>query len=111
MTNLKNQTNKHKDKINTEVYVTLAGQPLTLADLMKIRVPNFIAARRLEKKLRRLGIKTFNQLWNFDPFSLFNTKGVGISQIYVAMAVVNIKYDGLKWIDKFSPKRREKQEI
>lgn len=109
--NLKNATNKHKSRINEEIYVTLAGQELTLRDLMDMKCPNFIAARRLEKTFKYLKIKTVAQLWNFDPFSLFNTRGVGITQIYVAMCVVNIKYNGLKWINKFTPKRREKQDV
>lgn len=109
--NLKNVTNKHKARINDEVYVTLAGTEFTLQDLMDIKCPNFIAACRLEKNLKKLRIKSISQLWNFDPFSLFNTKGVGITQIYVAMCVVNVEYDGVKWFDKFTPKKREKQNV
>lgn len=109
--NLKGATSKHKTRINEEVYVTLAGTELTLRDLMDMKCPNFIAARRLEKTLKYLKIKTLAELHRFDPFSLFNTRGVGITQIYVAMCVVNLKYNGLKWIDNFTPKKREKQDV
>lgn len=109
--NLKNATNNHKTRINEEVYVTLASVELTLRDLMDMKCPNFIAARRLEKNLKKLKINSISQLWHFDPFSLFNMRGVGITQIYVAMCVVNLKYNGVKWLDNFTPKKREKQDV
>ncbi len=109
--NLKSAAIKHTVKINTEVYVTLAGVEFSLRDLMDMKCPNFIAARRLEKNLKKLKISSIAQLHRMDPFSLFNMKGVGLGQVYVAMCVVHTRYNGLKWLDNFTPKKREKQEV
>lgn len=111
--NLKNVTKKHGEKIKTEIYAVIAGQALTLQDLMDMNCPNFVAAKRLEKKLNRLKIFTIHALNRLDPFSLFNMKGVGIMQIFVAMCVLHAhpKYDGVKWLDNFTPKKREKQDV
>lgn len=109
--NLKNATSKHKEHIENDIYVVLAGEALSLRDLMDMKCPNFVAAKRLEKKLNKLKIFTVHKLWRFDPFALFNTRGVGLTQIFVAMCVVNLKYNGVKWIDNFTPKKREKQEV
>lgn len=109
--NLKNAVKTHTVSIKEDVYVEIAGIEFSLRDLMDINCPNFVAAKRLSKMLKKLGVKSIAQLWKLDPFSLFNTRGVGMTQVYVAMCVVHTKYSGLKWIDRFAPKKREKQDV
>lgn len=59
---------------------------------------NFIAAARLQKVLRRLGVNTPAQLYKTDPFSLARSKGIGEASIFVAMCILDAsKYDVLKW--------------
>ncbi len=77
-------TMAHRNHINNDVYVTLVGHKLTLSDLIKFKCPSFIAARRLEKNFKKLGIKTLSDLYKLDPHSLFNTRGIGVSQVFVA---------------------------
>jgi hypothetical protein len=59
---------------------------------------NFIAASRLSKVLRRLGINTIIQLYKLDPASLARTRGIGESSIFVAMCLLDAyEYDILDW--------------
>jgi hypothetical protein len=59
---------------------------------------NFLAAARLQKVLRRLGVNTPAQLFKTDPFSLARSKGIGEASIFVAMCILDArKYDVLKW--------------
>lgn len=59
---------------------------------------NFLAAYRLQKVLKRLGIKTFSQLNKTDPFSLVRSKGIGEAAIFVAMCMLDFKqYNVAEW--------------
>lgn len=50
---------------------------------------NFLAAARLNKVLRRLGISTPAQLYKTDPFSLVRSRGIGEACIFVAMCILD----------------------
>src|SRR3970040_2435368 len=59
---------------------------------------NFIAAAKLSKILRRLGIATPAQLNNMDPFSLARVKGIGESCLFVALCILEeAEYDVEEW--------------
>jgi hypothetical protein len=59
---------------------------------------NFVAAARLQKVLRRLGIKNGKQLYNLDPFSLARSKGIGEASLFVAMCILDSgDLDVIKW--------------
>ena len=53
---------------------------------------NFLAAYRLQKVLKRLGITTVNKLFKTDPLSLARSKGIGETAIYVAMCILNARH-------------------
>lgn len=59
---------------------------------------NFIAAAKLSKILRRLGISTPAQLNNMDPYSLARVKGIGESCLFVALCILEAaEYDVEEW--------------
>ncbi len=59
---------------------------------------NFGAASRLEKALKKLGIKTVAQLYKTDPFSIVRTRGIGETSIFVAMCILdNSGYSVTQW--------------
>lgn len=59
---------------------------------------NFIAAGRLAKVLKRLGIDSPAQLNRLDPVSLARTKGIGAACIFVAMCILDAaQYNVLDW--------------
>lgn len=59
---------------------------------------NFIAAIRLQKALRRLGISTPAQLNKLDPFSLARVRGIGESSLFVAMCILDHnQYNVIDW--------------
>ena len=59
---------------------------------------NFIAAARLQKVLRRLGIKNGKQLYNLDPLSLARAKGIGETALFVAMCILDSgNLDVVEW--------------
>lgn len=63
-----------------------------------LQCANFIAAARLAKVLKRLGVQSAAQLNKLDPYSLARTKGIGESSIFVAMCILDAGgYDVLKW--------------
>jgi hypothetical protein len=64
----------------------------------KLGCANFVAAARLAKVLRKLGIKTPLQLSRMYPFSLVRTRGIGEAAMYVAMCILDANgYDPVKW--------------
>ena len=107
-------TTKHRTKIDSEVYVTLCGHELTLRKLIEMKCPSFIAARRLEKNLKKLRIKTIAELFKLDPYSLFNTRGIGVSQVFVAECLLHEynKINPYYWYKKhLNPKKKRNHEI
>lgn len=59
---------------------------------------NFVAAIRLEKALRKLGIETPAQLFRTDPFSLVRVKGIGETSVFVAMCILDFaQYNVEEW--------------
>ena len=59
---------------------------------------NFIAARRIHKVFRRLGIETAAQLYRTDPFSLARVRGIGEAALYVAACLLDAEgYDVEVW--------------
>lgn len=109
-------TAKHQEKINTHTYVTLCGYDLTLRDLLEMHCPNFVAAKRLHKALRKLQIDSPAKLYKLDPYSLYNMRGVGVSQLFVAECVL-WKLHGIKnpskWYEKFiaNPRKKRNHEV
>lgn len=59
---------------------------------------NFVAAAKLSKILRRLGISTPAQLNNMDPLSLARVRGIGESCLFVALCILEAnEYDVEDW--------------
>jgi hypothetical protein len=55
----------------------------------ELKCANWIALAKLAKMLRRLKIKTARQLFLADPKDLIDTKGIGVTTLYVAMCVLD----------------------
>jgi hypothetical protein len=53
---------------------------------------NFLAAYRLQKVLKRLGITTVSRLYKTDPMSLARCRGIGETAIYVAMCILHTRH-------------------
>lgn len=59
---------------------------------------NFLAAARLNKVLRKLGIHSAAQLYKTDPFSIVRSRGIGEACIFVAMCILDsADYDVATW--------------
>lgn len=59
---------------------------------------NFLAAHKLNKILRKLGIKSYAQLHQTDPHSLARIKGVGETVMYLVMCILDYNgYDVEVW--------------
>ena len=93
-----------------EAFVTLLGVSMSRRDVVdSLRLANMIAVRRLEKTLVRIKVSTPQQLAATDPLSLYRLKGVGETQVFVAMSLLDHHgYDPVSWWDAFDskPKRR-----
>ncbi len=112
--NVKILTINHRAKIESEVYVTLCGHSLTIKELMETECPSFISARRLEKNLKKLKVHSVKDLINLGPYSLFNVKGVGVGQVFVAECIIN-RYTNVTpygWYKKhLNPKKKRNHEV
>jgi len=86
------------DKLD-EVVFRADGWDYTRREMVELLgCANFIAAARLAKVVKRLGIKSPAQLFRFDPFSLVRTKGIGEACIFVAMCILDHnEYDIMAW--------------
>ena len=104
---IKSDILRHKKNINENVYVTLVGIDFTLRDFINLRCPNFVAAKRLEKNLKKIKIKTPSDLYKIDPQSLFNVRGLGVSQVFVAACVLSFcKFNPDIWFNRSLKKKR-----
>ncbi len=112
---MKQLTVKHRARINEETYVTLVGHDLTLKNLLDMKCPNFVAAKRLVKALKKLHIDSVSQLYKVDPYSLYNMRGVGVSQVFVAECLIWEFYrkNPYNWYKKFiaNPKKKRNHEV
>jgi hypothetical protein len=78
----------------------------------KLKCGNFIAAKRLTKALKKLRIRSPHELYALDPDSLWRMKGVGITQVFVAMCVLEaFDFDVSKWMGWSVPAKQEKHEV
>lgn len=60
--------------------------------------PNFNAASRFNKVLKKFDIRTAVQLFNTNPLDLASTKGVGMAQLFVAMCILDyVEKDVAAW--------------
>jgi hypothetical protein len=86
------------DKLDGQVF-TIGEWFYTRREMVEqLGCANFMAAARLQKVLRKLGIKTPAQLSKLDPFSLARARGIGEASLFVAMCILDSKgYDVLKW--------------
>lgn len=84
------------DEIVIDISPTLSFSRREMVD--KLGCANFIAAARLQKVLKRLKILTPGQLFRFDPFSLYRTRGIGDAAVFVAMCILEaFGYDVMMW--------------
>lgn len=75
-----------------------------------LNLANMLAVVRLARVLERLRIQTPAQLASVDPMSLYRVKGVGSTQVFVAMSLLAcFGYDPLSWWDAFIPTRTAQQ--
>lgn len=59
---------------------------------------NFVAAAKLQKVLRKLGIESAAQLFRTDPFSIVRVKGIGETSMFVAMCILDAaQYNVQEW--------------
>lgn len=91
-------TDLHKH-LYTDAVFAVGGRNYTRQQMIaELGCANFIAATRLGKVLRRLGIKTVQKLAQTDPLSLVRVQGVGERTVYVAMCLLDAHgYSVAKW--------------
>lgn len=59
---------------------------------------NYNAAARLEKVLKRLKVKSPEDIWKLNPIDLLRIKGIGETSMYVAMCILDINgYSVEEW--------------
>lgn len=86
------------DKLDTEVF-SVGNWTYTRRQMVEdLGCANFIAAARLQKVLRKLGVRTAVQLYKLDPFSLARSRGIGEASLFVAMCILDADgYNVIKW--------------
>jgi hypothetical protein len=89
----------YADSLDTTVFRVSMKFSYTKRELVdKVGCGNFVAATRLSKILRRLGILSPLKLYQIDPASLARTRGVGQACMFVAMCILESnEYDSMKW--------------
>lgn len=87
------------DKLDEVVFAVSDTLTFSRRDMIEVlKCGNFNAATRLEKALKKLGIKTPAQLYKLDPFSLVRIRSIGETSLYVAMCILDSAgYDVVKW--------------
>lgn len=87
------------DRLDEEVFTVNDEWYYTRRSMVELLdCANFIAAARLAKVLKRLGVKYPAQLARLDPFSLARTRGIGEAALYVAMCILDANgFDVIKW--------------
>lgn len=115
------------DRIDEEIFTVTTEWFYTRREMVEeLACANFIAAVRLAKVLKRLGVNNPKGLYKLDPFSLARAKGIGEAALFVAMCILDANsFDVIKWwgftgtTAKFSTykhhaitqSRRRKQEV
>ena len=70
--------------------IDLPNGPWSRLSLVEdLGIGNFTAAMRLSRTLKKLNIRTASQLFRTDPCSLARIRGVGMAQLFVAMAILD----------------------
>lgn len=87
-------------------FVTLLDVQMSRREVVdNLQLANMIAVRRLENTLKKLKIFTAKQLSEVDPMSLYRKRGVGSTQLFVAMSLLDFHgYDCISWWDNFDHK-------
>lgn len=98
--------------LQDEVVLEVGGIGYTRDQMVNtLRCANFMAAVRLTENLKKIGIKNVKGLFKLGPDALYNTRGVGTAQVYVAMCVLDANgFSVEKWWG-WVPKKQEKQEV
>lgn len=93
-----------------EPFVTFFGEEWSRRQIVdRLHLANMTAVRRLENLFKRLRVKTVEQLSTLDPYSLYRTRGVGATQLFVAMCLLDVHgYDPVSWWDAFDEKSKSK---
>jgi hypothetical protein len=104
-----------------EVCFKLGDDAYTKRDFIQnIGVANWVAIANLSRVLRKLKVKTVNDLFNTDPYSLYRAKGIGDTALFVAMHFLHYHgYNPMNWwgdekIERLKKLRRaakHKQEV
>lgn len=94
-----------------DAFVTLLGVSMSRRDVVDtLQLANMIAVKRLEKTLARIKVLSPQQLAETDPMSLYRLKGVGETQVFVAMSLLDSHgFDPVSWWDAFDTKHRAKR--
>lgn len=87
------------DKLDEVVFAVSDTLTFTRREMIEVlKCGNFNAATRLEKALKKLGVKTPAQLYKMDPFSLVRIRSIGETSLFVAMCILDMAgYDVVKW--------------
>ena len=86
------------DRLNEGV-LTIGTTTMNAREFIgQVGVPNLVAARKLTKVLKELGITSVKQLRALGAIPLLRVKGVGNAQMWVAMHLLDShNYDVLEW--------------
>lgn len=87
------------DRLDEEMFAVSPKWTYSRREMVEvIGCANFIAAAKLSKILRKLGITTAQKLFDVDPVSLARVKGIGESSMFVALCVLEVSgHDVEKW--------------
>ena len=93
-----------------EPFVVLCGETWTRRLVVELMgLANLVAVKRLEKALKKLSVDRAPMLYDIDPMSLYRMKGVGDTQVFVAMSLLHAHgYDPVLWWDNFDEKPKAK---
>ena len=87
------------DKLEEVIFPVSPSFNYTRREMVEnIGCANFIAAQNLAKVLKRLGIKSAQELYKIGPHSLLRSKGIGETSLFVAMCILYSEgFSVLKW--------------
>jgi hypothetical protein len=87
------------DHLDTPIFHVVDHFSFTRREMVEeLGCANFIAAARLAKVLKRLGVESAAQLHQLDPFSLARARGIGESALFVATCILDASgYSVQRW--------------
>jgi hypothetical protein len=78
------------EKLETEVVLKIGDTEFARQGMIdSLGCANFNAAARISRTLKRLRVHSIPELFRMDPATLYRIRGVGDTQVYVIMCVLD----------------------